>query len=380
MDPDSRAAPSHHHPARPHGHHRPHGYLFYIVPKGFFPDQDTGRLQGSLIADQDTSFDAMNHRLQQMIKIVLADKDVEWLAGFTGGGGGLNTARMFVTLKPLNQRKTADQVIQELRPKLARIPGATLYLQSSQDLRIGGRTGNAEYQYSLVSDNFNDVATWAPKLMAELKKIPALTDVNSDQQNLGLQSQLTYDRDTAARFGISPTLLDNTLYDAFGQRQVSVMFTSLNQYHVVMEAAPQWQLNPEALKNIYVTSSAGSQVPLNSLAHWFSNTAPLTVNHQGPFSCVTLSFNLAPGKALGDAVNAINQAKANINFPESVRGAFAGTAQAFQSSLSSEPYLIITAILAVYIILGMLYESFIHPITILSTLPPAGVGAVLPSW
>ena len=353
------------------------GYLFYIVPKGFFPDQDTGRLMGSIVADQDTSFTAMNQRLQQMIKIVLDDKDVEWLAGFTGGGGGLNSARMFVTLKPLSQRKTADQIIAELRPKLARIPGATLYLQSAQDLRIGGRQGNAEYQYSLVSDDFNDVATWAPKLLAELKKIPALTDVNSDQQNLGLQSQLTYDRDTAARFGISATLLDNTLYDAFGQRQVSVMYSSLNQYHVVMEVAPRWGENPGALKDIYVTSGAGQQVPLASLAHWVSNTAPINVNHQGPFSAVTLSFNLVPGKALGDAVNAINQAKANIGFPESVRGAFAGTAQAFQSSLSSEPYLIATALLAVYIILGILYESFIHPITILTTLPPAGVGAVL---
>jgi len=352
-------------------------YLFIIVPKGFFPDQDTGRLQGSLIADQDTSFTAMNQRLQQMIKIVLGDKDVEGLAGFTGGGGGLNTARMFVTLKPLAQRKTADQIIQELRPKLARIPGATLYLQSSQDLRIGGRQGNAEYQYSLVSDDFQEVAAWAPKLLAELKKIPTLTDVNSDQQNMGLQSQLTYDRDTAARFGISATLLDNTLYDAFGQRQVSVMYRSLNQYHVVMEVAPQWGENPGGLRNIYVTSGAGQQVPLASLAHWVSNTAPLTVNHQGPFSAVTLSFNLAPGKALGDAVDAINEAKAKIGFPEDVRGAFAGTAQAFQALFPTEWFLLGTAVLAVYIILGILYESFAHPITILSTLPPAGVGAVL---
>ncbi len=352
-------------------------YLFVIVPKGFFPDQDTGRLQGSLIADQDTSFTAMNQRLQQMIKIVLGDKDVQWLAGFTGGGGGLNTARMFVTLKPLAQRKTADQIIQELRPKLARIPGATLYLQSSQDLRIGGRQGNAEYQYSLVSDDFQEVATWAPKLLAELKKIPTLTDVNSDQQNMGLQSQLTYDRETAARFGISASLLDNTLYDAFGQRQVSVMYRSLNQYHVVMEVAPRWGENPGGLQNIYVTSGAGQQVPLASLAHWVSNTAPLSVNHQGPFSAVTLSFNLAPGKALGDAVDAINEAKAKIGFPEDVRGAFAGTAQAFQALFPTEWFLLGTAVLAVYIILGILYESFAHPITILSTLPPAGVGAVL---
>jgi multidrug efflux pump len=352
-------------------------YLIYIVPKGFFPDQDTGRLQGSIVADQDTSFTAMNQRLQQMIKIVLEDKDVEWLAGFTGGGGGLNTARMFITLQPLSQRKSADMVIQELRPKLARIPGATLYLQSSQDLRIGGRQGNAEYQYSLVSDDFQDVAQWAPRLLAELKKIPTLTDVNSDQQNMGLQSELTYDRGTAARFGISSTLLDNTLYDAFGQRQVSVMYRSLNQYHVVMEVAPQWQLEPGGLNHIYVTSTAGQQVPLSALAQWASNTAPLSVNHQGPFAAVTLSFNLAPGKALGDAVDAINQAKARIGFPETVRGAFAGTAQAFQASLATEPDLIVTAILAVYIILGILYESFAHPVTILSTLPSAGVGAVL---
>jgi len=352
-------------------------YLFYEIPKGFFPQQDTGRLQGSLLADQDTSFDAMNDRLQQMIKIVLADKDVDGLAGFTGGGGGGNTARMFIMLKPLAQRKSADLVIQDLRPKLARIPGATLYLQSQQELRVGGRQGNALYQYTLQSDNFNDVAQWAPKLLAQLQKIPILTDVNSDQQLLGLQSQLVYDRDMASRFGISASLLDNTLYDAFGQRQVSTMFTALNQYHVVMEASPEYGLNPEALRNIYITSAAGQQVPLSALAHYASTTAPLTINHQGPFSCVTLSFNLAPGAALGDAVNAIEAAKQKIGFPETVRGAFAGTAQVYQASLANEPVLILTALLAVYIVLGILYESFVHPITIISALPPAGVGAVL---
>jgi multidrug efflux pump len=352
-------------------------FLFSIVPLGFFPQQDTGRLQGSIVADQDTSFIAMNQRLQQMIKIVLADKDVESLAGFTGGGGGLNTARMFITLKPLSQRKSADLVIQELTPKLARIPGATLYLQSAQDLRIGGRQGNAQYQYSMVSDDYKDVSEWAPKLLAELKKLPILTQVNSDQQNLGLQSELVYDRDTAARFGISASLLDNTLYDAFGQRQVSTMYTSLNQYHVVMEASPEYGLNPESLHNIYVTSAQGSQVPLSSLAKNAPTTAPLTVNHQGPYSAVTLSFNLVPGHALGDAVNAINTAKDKIGFPEAVRGAFAGTAQVFQSMFPTEWYLLGLAVLSVYIILGMLYESFIHPITILSTLPSAGVGAML---
>jgi multidrug efflux pump len=351
-------------------------FLFVIVPKGFFPQQDTGRVMGQMVADQDTSFDAMNQRLQQVIKIVLADPNVESLAGFTGGGS-LNTARMFLSLKPLAQRKSADLVIQELTPKLARIPGATLYLQSAQDLRIGGFSSNAQYQYTLVSDDEKDVSAWAPKLLAELKKIPILTQVNSSQQNLGLQSQLTYDRDTAARFGISSTLLDNTLYDAFGQRQVSVMYTALNQYHVVMEAAPKWELDPGALNNIYVTSSSGGQVPLAALAHWVPNTAPLSVNHTGPFSSVTISFNLVAGKALGDAVNAVNQASAKVGMPETVRGAFAGTAQAYAGLFPAEWYLLGTAILAVYIILGILYESFIHPITILSTLPSAGVGAIL---
>jgi multidrug efflux pump len=352
-------------------------YLFMIIPKGFFPDQDTGRLQGSMLADQDTSFTAMNQRLQQMIKIVLDDPATQSLAGFTGGGGGLNTARMFITLKDLKDRKSADEIIAGLRPKLAKIPGATLYLQSAQDLRIGGRAGNAEYQYTLQSDDFKEVAEWAPKLLAELKKIPILTDVNSDQQNLGLQSQLVYDRDMAARFGISASLLDNTLYDAFGQRQVSTMYRSLNQYHVVMEASPEYDLNAEALRNIYVSSSSGQQVPLSALARNESTTAPLTINHQGPYSAVTLSFNLAPGKALGDAVDAINGAKSKISFPESVRGDFAGTAKAYQGLFPAEFYLIGLALLSVYIILGILYESFIHPFTIISALPPAGVGAVL---
>ncbi len=311
--------------------------MFINISKGFFPQQDTGRLNGSILADQDTSFDAMNLRLQQMNKIVMADPGVQSIASFTGGGGGLNTARMFITLKPLAQRKSADLVIADLRPKLARIPGATLYLSSNQDLVIGGRQGNALYQYTLQSDTFSEVAEWAPKLLAELKKIPILVDVNSDQQNLGLQSELEYDRDMASRFGISASLLDNTLYDAFGQRQVSTMFTSLNQYHVVMEAAPKYGLNPEGLRNIYVTSAQGQQVPLSALAHYGSTTAPLTVSHQGPFSAVTISFNLQPGAALGDAVDAINAAKEKISFPESVRGGFQGNAQAYQASLAMNP-------------------------------------------
>ena len=354
------------------------GYLFYAIPKGFFPQQDTGRLQGNVLADQDTSFDAMNSRLKQIIKIVMSNPAVDGLAGFTGGGGGgLNTARMFITLKPLSERKSADLVIADLLPKLAKVPGATLYLQSAQDLRIGGMSSNALYQYTLQSDNFSDVAEWAPKLLAEMQKIPILSQVNSNQQNLGLQSELVYDRDTASRFGISASLLDNTLYDAFGQRQVSTMFRSLNQYHVVMEASPEYGLNPEALRNIYVTSAKGEQVPLGALAHYATSTAPLSVNHEGPFSSVTLSFNLQPGAALGDAVNAINAAEQKIHFPETVRGSFQGTAQAYQALFPTEWYLLGMAVLAVYIILGILYESFIHPITIISALPPAGVGAVL---
>jgi multidrug efflux pump len=356
-------------------------YLFIIVPKGFFPQQDTGRLNGSVLADQATSFQAMNLRLQQFMKIVESDPAVATLVGFTGGGGGTstNTARMYITLKPLDQRKgsDADTVIARLRPKLARVPGATLYLQSAQDLRIGGRSSNALYQYTLQSDNYGDVSTWAPMLMQKLQKIPILTDVNSDQQNKGMQAMLTYDRDTAARFGITSELLDNTLYDAFGQRPVSVMYTALNQYQVIMEAAPRYWQNPAGLRDIYVYSSTGAEVPLSALAHYATTTAPLTINHQSQFACVTLSFNLAPGKALGDAENAINQAQAEIHMPSSVRGSFQGTAQAYQSSLSNEKILVVAALAAVYIVLGILYESFIHPITILTTLPSAAVGAAV---
>jgi multidrug efflux pump len=355
-------------------------FLFIIVPKGFFPQQDTGRLNGSVLADQDTSYQSMNVRLQQLLKIVQADPAVRNVVGFTGGGGGTstNTARMFINLKPLNQRKiSADLIIGRLRPKLAVVPGATLYLQSSQDLRIGGRSSNALYQYTLQSDNYDDVSLWAPKLLAKLQKIPILTDVNSDQQNHGMQAMLTYDRDTAARFGITSQLMDNTLYDAFGQRPVSVMYTPLNQYQVIMEAAPQYWQNPAGLRDIYVLSSSGTEVPLSALAHYATTTAPLTINHQSQFACVTLSFNLAPGKALGDAVTAINKAQQDIGMPSSVRGSFQGTAQAYQSSLSNEKVLVAAALAAVYIVLGMLYESFIHPITILTTLPSATVGAAL---
>jgi multidrug efflux pump len=355
-------------------------YLFYLVPKGLFPQQDTGRLNGNVQADQATSFQAMEPRLRKMLKIVQADPGVANVVGFTGGGGGTstNTARMFISLKPLSERKvTGDQIIARLRPKLAKVPGATLFLQLSQDLRVGGRASNALYQYTLQGDNYTEISAWAPKLLTALQKDKVLTDVNSDQQNKGMQTMLTYDRDTASRFGITSELLDNTLYDAFGQRPVSVMYTALNQYQVIMEAAPQYWENPGGLRDIYILTSSGNEVPLSAVAHYTTTTAPLTINHQGQFPCVTLSFNLAPGKSLSDAVTAINQSAQKIGLPGDILGSFQGTAAVFQSSLASEPMLIAAALGAVYIVLGILYESFIHPITILTTLPSATVGAAL---
>ncbi|HUI56311.1 MAG TPA: multidrug efflux RND transporter permease subunit [Bryobacteraceae bacterium] len=356
--------------------------LFIRVPKGFFPQQDNGRLSGSIQADQDTSYQAMDKILVQMVKIVAADPAVDTANGFTGGGGGggnaTNTARMFISLKPLDQRKiTADYVIARLRPQLARVPGATLYLQAAQDLRVGGRQSNAQYQYTMRGDNLDDLTAFAPRMLAQVRRLRLITDVSSDQQTHGLQSLVDYDRATAARFNISPQLIDDTLYDAFGQRQVSTMYRSLNQYHVVMEAAPQYWQNPEALRGLYVRSPGGEQVPLSALARSGPAVAPLSVNHQGLFPAVTISFNLQPGVALGDAVNAITAAAQQIGLPPTIHTAFAGTAQAYQDSLGSEPILIAAALITVYLVLGILYESYIHPITILSTLPSAGVGALL---
>src|ERR1022692_2103575 len=360
-------------------------YLFIHVPKGFFPQQDTGRMGGQIIADQDTSFQSMDKTLLQMVNIVAADPGVDTVNGFTGGGGGggggastLNQGRMFISLKPLAERGiTVDYIMRRLRPKLARIPGATLYLQSSQDLRVGGRNSAALYQFTMRGDNLPDLITYAPRMFQQLKSIPIIVDVNSDQQNRGLQSLVTYDRETAARFGISPQLIDNTLYDAFGQRQVSTMYKSLNQYHVVMEAAPQFWQNPETLREIYVRAPSGQQIPLNAIAHYGPAVAPLSVNHQGLFPSVTISFNLQPGVALGDAVEVIEGAAREIGLPPTIQTMFTGTAQAYQDSLGSEPYLIAAALAAVYLMLGILYESYIHPVTILSTLPSAGVGALL---
>jgi multidrug efflux pump len=355
-------------------------YLFIHVPKGFFPQQDNGRMMGAIMADQDTSFQAMDKLLLQMNKMIAADPAVDTVQGFTGGGwaGTSNTARMFISLKPLAERKvTADLIIARLRPKLARVPGATLYLQASQDVRVGGRMSSALYQYTMRGDNLQDLVDYAPRMLQELKTVPIIADVNSDQQNRGLQSMITYDRPTAARFGISSQLIDTTLYDAFGQRQASTMYKAINQYHVVMEAAPEYWQDPQFLKQVYVRSPGGQQVPLSAFSKFAPTTAPLAVTHQGLFPAVTISFNLQPGIALGDAVEAIDAAAAQIGLPKTIHTGYAGTAQAYQDSLGSEPLLIATALAAVYIVLGMLYESYIHPVTILSTLPSAGVGALL---
>ena len=442
--------------------------LYIVVPKGFFPQQDTGRLVGSLQADQSISFQLMSRKLRQMMDIVRQDPAVENVVGYTGvgsGGGGnaqINTGNVFVSLKPLSERVSVDQVIARLRPKLAQVPGGRLYLAAVQDLRAGGRQSNAQYQYTLQSENVEDLYTWTPKLVDALEHSAVLADVSSDQQQRGLETYLDMDRDTTARLGISPLQIDNTLYDAFGQRQVSVIYSAINQYHVVMEIEPRYTQYPDSLKDVYVslsgatppgtsttnapggavvaastigtvatptttatsnaatavpvatTSSASAatsanalaarnaainalantghgstsagaavsttletMIPLAAVSHYRPGHTPLSVNHQGLFVASTISFNLQPGKSLGEASDEINAAIASINMPSSIRGVLAGTAQLFQQSLSKEPILILTAIAAVYILLGILYESYIHPITILSTLPSAGVGAIL---
>ena len=351
-------------------------YLFLRVPKGFFPQQDNGRMQGSIQADQDTSFQAMDKILLPMINIVAADPAVDTVNGFTSGTA--NRAQLFISLKPLAERKiTADLIIARLRPKLARIPGATLFLQASQDLRVGGRQSNAQYQFAMHGDNLDDLSKYAPKMVDELKKVRILADVSSDQQDRGLQTEIHYDRDTAQRFGISSQLIDSTLYDAFGQRPVSTMYTSLNQYHVVMEVAPQFWQDPRFLSQIYVRSPKGQEVPMSAFTTFAPTVAPLSVAHEGLFPAVTISFNLRPGVALGDAVTAVDAAAVKVGLPATIQTAFAGTAQAYQDSLSTEPILIAAALVTVYIILAILYESYIHPLTIISSLPAASVGALL---
>jgi multidrug efflux pump len=354
------------------------GYLFWIVPKGFFPQQDNGTVFGGIQGEQDISFQAMQVDTLRFVNMIKTDPAVQNVMAFTGGQGAANSGFIYLALKPLNERKaSASQVINRLRPKLTSIPGATVFLQAGQDLRIGGRSSSAQYQYTIQSDNLDDLVKWGPTLLAEMRKQSMLTDVNTDQQNSGLQAELVYDRETASRLGITPQTIDNTLYEAFGQSEVSTMYTALNQYHVVMEVAPQFWQSPEALKNVYVKASAGKEVPLNAITHFETTTAPLSVNHQGQFPSVTVSFNLAPGVALSDAAKAILDTEQRIGMPGTIHGMFSGTLQAFQASLSTQPLLIITALAAVYIVLGILYESFVHPITILSTLPSAGVGAVL---
>ena len=351
-------------------------YLYSIIPKGFFPQQDTGRLQGNIQADQATSFQAMRPKLQAFIDIVGKDPAVASVTGFTGGSQR-NTGNMFISLKPLEERGIgAEGVINRLRPKLAVVPGATLFLQASQDIRVGGRQANAQYQYTLQGDNLEELVAWSPKVLAALKAVPQLTDVNTNQQDKGLQITLTIDRDAAARLGVTARMIDAVLYDAFGQRQASVIYAQRNQYHVVMEVAPEYWQQPETLDAIQVRTAAGKMVPLSAFSRYEPTTTTLSVNHQGQFAAMTLSFNLAPAVVLSDAVKEIDSAIARSGMPSTIRGSFQGTAKVFQESLATVPFLILTSLLTIYIVLGVLYESYVHPITILSTLPSAGVGAI----
>jgi multidrug efflux pump len=416
-------------------------YLYIIIPKGFFPQQDTGRLMGGIQADQSISFQSMEKKLQQFMRLVKQDPAVDTVASFTGGGsqGGAqtNSGNFFIALKPKSERKvSADEVIARLRPKLNQVAGARLFLQAVQDIRIGGRQSNAQYQYTLQANDVRELYTWAPRLVDALSRTTALTDVNSDQQQNGLEIQLAVDRDTASRLQLNPATIDNTLYDAFGQRDVSTIYNALNQYHVVMEVAPEYWQSPDTLKNLWVSTTGGTvngtlssnatpgtvtstraaatasslatnpllnlqtnrlansgrgavstgsadsttpegMVPLASIATYGPGITPLAVNHHGPFVATTLSFNLAPWASLSDATSAIRDAMAQIGMPADIHGSFQGTARTFQQSLDNEPVLILSALVAVYIVLGVLYESYIHPVTILSTLPSAGTGAVL---
>ena len=356
-------------------------YLYILVPKGFFPEQDSGRIGGQVQGQQDVSFPDLKQKVLKLAKIVGQDPGVETVTAFAGGRGSVNSGFMFVSLKPDAERlktgSTAQAIVDRLRPKVSNIPGAMLYLQAFQDIHIGGRSSATEYQYTLTADSLKDLDEWGPKLMAAMEKLPQIKDVATDQQQQGLRAQLVIDRATATRLGVSPLTIDSTLSDAFSQAQVSTTYMPLNQYHVVMEVAPQYQLDPDALKNIYVKSTTGAMVPLSAVTHFESQRIPLEVNHQSQMPATTLSFNLTKGVALSEAVTAIQQARVDIGMPSTIHGGFAGSAQAFRQSLASEPYLILLALVAVYIVLGILYESFIHPLTILSTLPSAGVGAIV---
>jgi multidrug efflux pump len=348
------------------------------IPKGFFPVEDTGSITGGVQGPQDSSFPAMNDAIQQIGAVIRKDPAVANMIGFTGGNGATNTASMFVALKPLGERKVnASQIINRLRPQLNRLPVASAFLQAVQDLRIGGRSSNALYQYTIQADNVQDLSKWGPTLLAAMKKLPGLQDVSSDQQNGGLDEMMTYDRVTAAKLGLTAQSLDSGLYSAFGQSEVSIIYTQLNQYYVVLEVAPQYWQSPEGLKDIYFASSSGNNIPLLAVAKGQAGTTPLAINHTGLFPSVTVSFNLAPNVSLSDATARIEQMQKEMGAPSTLQGFFAGTLLAYQQSLGTEPILILTALLAVYIVLGILYESLVHPLTIISTLPSASVGAML---
>jgi multidrug efflux pump len=352
-------------------------YLYIYIPKGFFPQQDTGRMTGSILGAQDTSFTSMQQKLKQFTDIVISDPAVATMSSNTGGGSE-NVGRMGVDLKPVGERDvTVDQVIARLRKRLAVIPGATLFFRANQDIQVGGRFSSSQYQYTLESENLADLQLWAPRVEAMLRRMSGLRDIASDQQTRALQASLLIDRDTASRLGIAPQAIDNTLYDAFGQRQVSTIYTQLNQYHVVMEVDAAFRDSLDEIQKLYVRSSNGTQVPLSAFTHFQMKTTSLAVTHQGQFPAVTLSFNLGEGVALGDAVDSIEAGVLQLGLPSDIRPTFQGTAQAFQSSLASQPWLILAALITVYIVLGILYESYIQPVTILSTLPSAGVGALL---
>ena len=377
--------------------------LIYRIPKGFFPQQDTGAIVGGVQGPQDSSFPAMDDSIRRLVAVIKSDPAVANVNAYTGGNGSTNTGFIYIALKPLDERKVgAPEIINRLRPKLNHLPVASAFLQASQDLRIGGRSSNALYQYTIQSDNVQDLSKWGPILLAEMKKLPGLQDVNSDQQNGGLEELITYDRASAAKLGITAQALDSSLYAAFGQSEVSIIYTQLNQYYVVLEVAPKYWQTPQGLKDIYLraasTSSAGTgssngssnsnisspantpgkgNIPLSAVTSAQASTTPLAVNHTGLFPSVTVSFNLAPGVSLSDATERIGEMQQRLGTPATVRGFFAGTAQAYQQSLGTEPMLVGTALLAVYIVLGVLYESLVHPLTIISTLPSASVGAIL---
>ncbi|HEX3345139.1 MAG TPA: efflux RND transporter permease subunit, partial [Polyangiaceae bacterium] len=355
-------------------------FLLLTIPKGLFPQQDNGLLMASTEAAQDVSFAEMNRLQLQVNKILVEDPDVDHFVSFIGSGGlgTSNTGSAFITLKPLPPRKaSADQILARLRPKLAKIEGINTYLQARQDVNVGGRLSRTQYQYTVQDANLDELLEWAPRVLDALRKIPLLKDVNSDQQNAGLQLDVDIDRDTASRLGVSAQAVDAALYDAYGQEFVATTFSQRNEYHVVLEAAAPYRGTPDSLDGIYVKSSTGASVPLRAIAKATTVKTALSVNHHGQFPAVTLSFNLAEGASLGPAVDAINRAELGIHMPPSVHADFQGTAQAFTSSLQNEPWLIAAALLAVYIVLGMLYESYLHPVTILSTLPSAGIGALV---